>query len=396
MNTQTKIELPLLTLLLMLSFASVNAVLFTPALPDIAEFFNISADAAQQTIALFLVGYALGQLVYGPIANRFGRKHALYSGVIIQILSSLLCVFSGLIESFNLLLLGRFLLALGSGVGLNMTITLVSECYDPRTAGEKISYLLLAFAVTPGLGIALGGILNTQFGWMSCFYAGGIYGLLLLFLISRLPETLKTPNLNALKLRHLLHSYYFQFKNIRLVSSGLLIGATTSFIYIFAATAPFISIKLHGMSSEQYGFSNLLPPLGFLIGSLCSAQMAKRYQSEFIIRIGITITSIGTIVMGIAIFFNIPILFALFLPMVLMYFGNSLVPANVSALTLPSITDKANASAVLSFVNMGLATVVALNVGFLPITIWILPSLFFILCCFMMLIYHLGITQKFD
>lgn len=72
-------KLPLITLILLISFASVNAVLFTPALPDIARYFMIDDTIVQSTITWFLVGYALGQLVYGPIANRFGRKPALYS-----------------------------------------------------------------------------------------------------------------------------------------------------------------------------------------------------------------------------------------------------------------------------------------------------------------------------
>src|SRR5471032_1196013 len=107
-----KPKLPFFTLLLMISFASVNAVLFTPALPNIAHFFDISAKVAQQTITWFLVGYALGQLMYGPIANRFGRKPALYAGISLQIISSLACVFAGNIHVYWLLVLARFFLAL--------------------------------------------------------------------------------------------------------------------------------------------------------------------------------------------------------------------------------------------------------------------------------------------
>src|SRR3990167_470523 len=108
---QTTQKLPFITLLLLISFASVNAVLFTPALPNIANFFSIANDTAQQTISLFLIGYALGQLVYGPLANRYGRKPALYLGISLQIISSLLCVLAGITHQFWLLILGRFLLA---------------------------------------------------------------------------------------------------------------------------------------------------------------------------------------------------------------------------------------------------------------------------------------------
>src|ERR1700722_395130 len=121
MMLQTKSKPSFFTLLLMISFASVNAVLFAPALPDIARYFSISDNTAQQTMTWFLVGYALGQLIYSPFANRFGRKPALYIGISLQIISSLLCVLSGAIHEYWLLVLGRFFLALGAGVGLKMT-----------------------------------------------------------------------------------------------------------------------------------------------------------------------------------------------------------------------------------------------------------------------------------
>src|SRR5471030_3210138 len=110
---QNKPNLPFITLIMLISFASVNAVLFTPALPNIAHFFSITHAAAQQTITWFLIGYALGQLVYGPLANRFGRKPALYGGISLQIVSSLLCALSAAMHEYALLILGRFMLALG-------------------------------------------------------------------------------------------------------------------------------------------------------------------------------------------------------------------------------------------------------------------------------------------
>ena len=102
-------SLPFFTLLLLISFASVNAVLFTPALPEIAEYFHINADIAEHTVTFFLMGYALGQLIYGPLANRFGRKPALYLGITLQIISCFICVLSSVVDAYWLLLVGRFL-----------------------------------------------------------------------------------------------------------------------------------------------------------------------------------------------------------------------------------------------------------------------------------------------
>lgn len=388
-----QVRLSFFTLLLLISFASVNAVLFTPALPNIADFFGINDDAAQQTITWFLVGYAIGQLLYGPIANRFGRKPALYAGIILQIVSSLLCVFAGVIQEYSLLVFARFLLALGSGVGLKMTFTLVNECYEPKVASQKISYLMLAFAITPGLGVALGGVLNTYFGWTSCFYAGAIYGLALLFFVARLPETQKTLDLNALKIKHLLQGYGSQFKNIQLITGGLLMGASTCFVYIFAAVTPFIAINIFGLSSSEYGAANILPPIGLIVGSLVGAKLSTKYSLQTIVRTGILVSSFGTALMFLAIFMRLPVVFSIFLPMIIVYFGLCFIMANASTLAMNHVTDKAHGSAVMNFINMGLATLVVLSLSLFPMETFLLPTIYIVLCIASLGIFKL-VTRK--
>ncbi len=375
-------------LLLMISFASVNAVLFTPALPNIAKYFSIPDSTTQQTMTWFLIGYAVGQLIYGPLANRFGRKPALYTGVVLQIISSFICVVAGFLHLYSLLVLGRFLLALGSGVGLKMTFTLINECYEPKIASQKISYLMLAFAITPGLAIALGGILNQHYGWMSCFYASAAYGFILLLLLTRLPETQKTLQLDAFKIKNLIQGYTTQFKNSRLVAGGLLMGGSTSFVYIFAALAPFLAINLLGMSSTRYGIANILPPIGLILGSLFSARLAKQRSLKTIILTGIVITTSGTLLMMIVTAMHLLAVFSLFIPMIIIYFGISLILANASTIAMSQVNDKSQGSAIMNFINMGSTTLVVLSLGFLPMNTILLPSIFIILCIGMAVIYR--------
>lgn len=380
-------HLPFTTLLLMISFASVNAVLFSPALPDIASFFSLSDIKAQQTITWFLIGYTLGQLIYGPIANRFGRKPALYIGINLQIMSSFICILAGITHQFFLLVLGRFLLALGSGVGLKMTFTLVNESYDTKMVSKKISYLMLACAITPGLGVALGGFLNTHFGWMSCFLAGAVYGLILLLLVSRLPETLKNLHHDALKLSSLLHAYSKQFKNSQLITGGILIGTCTSFIYAFAAAAPFIAINLFGMSSIEYGIANILPPIGLILGSLIGVKLTDNYALPSIIFLGIGLTILGVTSLFIFLFFKLPILFSLFIPTILIYCGLCFIFSNASSIAMSRADDKAHASAVMNFINMGTATVTVLMMGFFTINTFLLPLVYIVLSVLMVVTY---------
>jgi MFS family permease len=372
----------------------VNAVLYTPALPDIAHFFIISSGKAQQTMTWFLIGYTLGQLLYGPIANRFGRKPALYAGISLQIISSLLCVLAGVLHSYLILVLGRFLLALGSAVGLKMTFTLVNEVYEQKVASQKLSYLIIAFAITPGIGVMLGGILTTHFGWISTFYACAVYGSILLFLVTRFQETKHQLDFEALKLSHLVSGYTSQFTNIQLIAGGLLMGSATCFVYVFAALAPFITINLMGMSAASYGAANLLPPLGMMLGSILSAQLAKKYQGGRIIRAGIIIALIGTAMMWVFIFMHLPVVIAIFVPMMFLYCGLSSIVANASAIAMGTVSDKAHGSAVMNFLNMGLATVVVLILAGFSIKVTLLPTVYTFICMLMVTLFSSVIHKE--
>ncbi len=368
------------TLLLLISFASVNAALITPALPAIAHFFNITHSAAQQTITWFLIGYAFGQLLYGPLANRFGRKPALYIGISLQIVSSLVCLLAGMIHVYWLLVAGRLFIALGASVGLKMTFTLVNEYYEPKMASQKISYLMSAFAITPGLGVALGGILNTHFGWLSCLYAGIVYGLVLFFLVTRLPETQKVLDFDALKVKHLIQGYTSQLKNTQLIIGGLLMAGATSFVYAFAAVAPFVAINLLSMNSTEYGVANILPTMGLLLGSLFSAQFVKKYSHRLGILLGIVIALCATLLMLLAVIMHQSAYFILFLPMTLSYFGLALVFSYASTIAMSHATDKAHGSAVMNFISMGSMAAIVLSLGLFSITKFLLPMGYIIIC----------------
>ncbi len=390
---QVKPTLPFFTLILMISFASVNAVLFTPALPDIASFFSLPDKVAQYTVSWFLIGYAIGQLFYGPLANRYGRKSALYIGIVLQIVASLVCVLSGVMDLYPLLVMGRFIMALGSGVGLNMTFTLVNECYEPKVACQKIAYLMLAFAITPGLGVALGGFLNAHFGWMSCFIGGAMYGLILLIFIAKLPYVEKKLDLHALRWTHLQKAYGGQLNNVPLLAGGLLMGAATCFVYVFAALAPFIAINIMGMRSEAYGIANLIPSIGLIIGSLCSAQLVKKHSLGFLIKVGLVICALGSLFMIVAMGFSFSVLISLFLPMMIIYIGLSFVLANASSIAMSLVKDKAHGSAVMSFINMGLATVVVLNLRWASTQAMLLPVVYLLICLFMIPTYYILVKK---
>ena len=178
----------LLILMLLISFASIGAVAFTPGLPMIATYFSISSQKAGFTVIWYLVGYTIGQLIYGPLANRFGSKKTLVISASIEMLGAAGCISSGYMHSFEVLVISRFIMALGAGGGLTLSFTILSKLSSVKDSARLISLLTVALAVTPGIGVFIGGMLVSGFGWTSSFYFMFVYGLVVLLLSLALPE----------------------------------------------------------------------------------------------------------------------------------------------------------------------------------------------------------------
>ncbi len=372
-------------LMLLGTFASVSAVLFTPALPQIAHILHISEAMAQLTITLYLIGYAIGNLPYGPLSNRLGRKPTLFIGIIIALIGNGMMALLPLFPSFGLLLVGRFLNALGASVGLKIAFTMIGDIYSHEKATKKISFLMLAFAMGPGLAIVLGGILTTYAGWTSNFYFLIFYSLLLLALSTQLPETCQKIDKKALQIDKILEGYGQKFKNRRLMLCACLMGCGTAVIYLFAAAAPFIGIEQLGFSPEKYGFLNFIPPLGMVIGSFFAIKLAGKQETLATMKLGISIALGVSALMFFLFVAGMVNLWTLFIPMPFLYIGEALVFANASSLALSHAQNKSNASAVMNFVNLGLSFVILSLFGLISFPAsYLIPLVFFLLTLVML------------
>ena len=366
-------------LLLLVSFASVGAVLFTPALPSIREFFHLSIGEAQFTITSYLIGYALGQLPYGPLANYYGRKKTLYMGISLSIIGSLLCALSRPLESFGLLIVARFLQALGACVGLKISFTMIGDVYSQIDATRKISHIMMAFAVIPGFAVAMGGWITKLLNWESCFYFLALFGLFVLWLLARLPETAKSLDREALKLRSIFHGYGLKFKNKRLVISGLMMGCGSAVIYVFASKAPFIGIGLIGLAPNTFGNYNLIPLVGMFLGCLLAARLAGRFSFLSLLLMGIVASLFFSFTMFVPFVLGVLNVWSLFLPMVLIYLAEALIFANISAFGLASAKNKSNGSAILNFINLSTTVVAVLFLEFIyPESALLMPLSFIV------------------
>ena len=358
----------ILVLMLLISFGSIGAVILTPALPEIAHYFMISNQVAEYTVTGYLIGYAIGQLLYGALVNRFGSCNTIVFGATLAIVGTSGCIFSYWVNSFSLLLIARFIMALGCASGLKMTFTLSHKLFTHNNSARVMGLLTMVFAITPSLGVFMGGLVTQYFNWTAPFYLMILYAIMILVFARKLPEIIITKDYNAFKLKQLFNNYIVQFKDLSIVFGGLLVGLGSCVVYVFASLSPFIAMNIMHLTPQSYGIYNCIPSIGILFGSLFSNYLGKIWSPNKSLKFGLLISIIGSLLLFLMLFVFKNKAISLFLPMIIIYFGLSFIFGNSATLALQYAKDKSNASSVMSFINMGSAFLVVTLVGLFSIS----------------------------
>ncbi|WP_119421425.1 multidrug effflux MFS transporter [Desertibaculum subflavum] len=239
-----------LTLLLgaLAAFAPMSIDMYLPSLPTLARDFATDAATVQRTLAAFMIGLALGQLAYGPLSDRIGRKPPMLAGIAVYVVTSIGCMLAPGIDG----LIGlRFLQALGACGGIVIGRAIVRDLYGPQDAARVFSMLMLVMGVAPILAPWLGAQVMGPFGWQGIFAVLALFGLLCLVAVWRLmPETRPRTHVHH---GGVLRGYGALLSDQRFMRSALVcaFGSISLFTYI-AESAP-LMIDGYGVSPQDYG-----------------------------------------------------------------------------------------------------------------------------------------------
>ncbi|MFA6076388.1 MAG: MFS transporter [Negativicutes bacterium] len=355
------------TLLMLISYATVSAVLFAPGLPDMSVFFAVSAASIQFAVVAFLVAYSVGQLFYGILSNRFGRKITIYGGLLTGVFGTALCILSGWLYSFGLLLAGRFIEALGAGVGLALTFIIINDYYLPEQAVKITAWAAIAFAISPGISSTIGGILVAHLGWQYCFWFLALYGLLIIALCVKLPETFSAGQRAPVNFTKIFADYKIAFTNKQLMAFSILVGATSAVLYVFLSVTPAIVINMLGVRPDIYGMLNLILTFGLIIGNIIVLQVAGKIKPATLIKIGVCTLSAGIIWFVACTCLGIINLLTIFSAGFIAFLGIALLYSSATTLAMANIHDKAYCAAAMSFINVGTACLSIILVSLSPV-----------------------------
>ena len=350
-------------LLSYISIASVSATIITPALPAIQVQFGLSPGAVEWMISAFLIGYVVGQLVYGPLANQFGRVKALRIGLTINLFGLVICLLALVINAYWLLIIGRLITAFGAASGLACTFMLINEWLPETQRKTAMAYAVLSFALGVGLAVMVGGIITEYWNWQGCFWFLLAHGVVMLWGTCVFSETLVTPK--PIHAMTIVRDYWQALSSPTLVIFSLVVGSCSAISYCFSAAGPQISQDVLKLTAAQYGYWNGLNIVGMLLGGLLVKQLLARLSANAVIAIGFLGVALGIgsllFIWGIESqsalwFFSTTA--SLYLFSSLLFSGGSLIASN-------ALADKASAAAMMSFVNMCFATFCVILMGYL-------------------------------
>lgn len=251
---------------------------YLPSFPALAQAFATDVEHVQLSLAAYFVGLAVGQLVYGPLADRFGRRKPLLFGVTLFSLASLACA---LAPSLEWLIAARFVQALGGCAGMVVSRAVVRDLCDPINSAKVFSQLMLVMGVAPILAPLAGGLLLSAFGWPSIFICLTLFSLICLLALAKwLPETL-AKDVPPAPLRGAIGEYKRLFANLPFLGYALTGGFAVAGMFAYIAGSPFVFIELYGVPAEHYGLLFGSNALGFILVAQLNAWLVARHGPAY-------------------------------------------------------------------------------------------------------------------
>lgn len=269
------------------AFGPLATDMYLPAFPTLAREFATDAAAVQGTLATFFVGLGIGQAIYGPISDRYGRRGPLLVGIALFVAASAVCALATSIES---LWLGRLGQSLGGCVGMVLGRAAVRDRYVGADAARFFSHLILVLGVAPIVAPTLGGQVLVHLGWRAIFWALALFGIAGFVAVwLALPETLPRERRASGGLGAALADYWGLLTDRHFLGYTLSANFVYAGMFAYIAGTPFVFIELFGVAPEHYGWLFGLNALGIVAASQLNARLVLRFLPASLLRAGLLV-----------------------------------------------------------------------------------------------------------
>jgi DHA1 family bicyclomycin/chloramphenicol resistance-like MFS transporter len=348
-------------LILAVALGPMSTDFYLPSLPSLVDYFATDVARVQLTLSVFLVGFAVGQLFYGPLSDRYGRRPVMMAGVAIFTLASVACM---LATSIEMLVAARLVQAIGASAGPVLGRAVVRDVYGREGAARMLSLIGAAMALAPLVGPVVAGYLIVAFGWQSSFLVLTFYGVLVLFgIFTALGET--NPHLGeTTSVGRMLRNYRAFLHSREWLGYVLCNSAAYAGLFAFISGSSHVFIKVLGLAPHLFGFCFSVMVAGYIGGTMLSARMVLKLGIERMVTTGVLLCAFAGLAMAGLALAGMETVWSVLVPMALFSAGVGLVMPNSMAGAIgPFPTMAGAASALLGFIQMTVSALVGIGVG---------------------------------
>ncbi|MGO2508104.1 MAG: Bcr/CflA family multidrug efflux MFS transporter [Vibrio hibernica] len=338
--------------------------MYLPAMPTIAKDFGVDNGLIQGTLTAYTAGFAIGQLLHGPLADSYGRRPVMLIGTILFAITSVVCATTTNIDA---LLYTRFAQGFVGAASAVVVQAVVRDMFNREDFSRAMSFITLVITISPLLAPMIGGHLAVWFGWRSIFAALAIVACLVLVAVFiKIPETLAPENKQPLRFKTTLKNYYKLFTNP--VSFGLIFCGAFSFagMFAFITAGSFVYIDIFGVAPESFGYLFALNVIGMVLMTSFNGRAVRKMGSHWMLRFGLSCQTIA----GIALFASWLFDWGLWgiVPSIILFVGTiSIIGSNSMGLLLNNYPAMAGtASSLAGTLRFGTGAVVSAVIAMLP------------------------------
>lgn len=347
----------LIPILAMLSaFSPIAIDMYLPGMSHMAEMFQTTPGHIQATVTAFFLGLAIGQAIYGPLIDRFGRKPVLLIGIAIYMLASFACIWVTDIETFIAL---RFLQAIGGSSGMMIGRAIVNDLYDRTETARIFSLLMMIVILAPIAAPVTGGWMLVHFGWQSIFLLmllfAGLCAVLVFFLV---PETLNPANRQPLSFSQTFATYASLLTNRRFVIPALAGALVQSCLFAYITGSEFVFTQIFRLSEQQFSLLFAVNAMGVIVGNFGNRYLLKKWPVDKILGAALLLN----VVAGAALLLLVQAqsLLLLCIPLWLMIASLGFISANAAAIAMGASGKNAGSgSGLIGVMQFGVAFVVS-------------------------------------
>ncbi len=338
--------------------------MYLPAMPTIAADFGVNHGLVQATLTTYTAGFAIGQLLHGPLSDSFGRKPVLVFGIVFFAITSIVCALSSSIESLLYLRFAQGFAGAGAAV---IVQAIVRDMFDREDFARAMSFITLVITISPLLAPMLGGHIAMWWGWRAIFaLLAVVAGFVLLAVWFKIPETLAAENKQPLRFRTTIKNYYHLLTNP--VACGLIFCGAFSFagMFAFITAGSFIYIDIYGVAPEHFGFYFAANVVGMVLMTTFNGRAVRKMGSHWMMRFGLSVLALGAIALVLSWWLE----FGLWgiVPSVVLFVGSiSIIGSNSMALLLSSYPAMAGtASSLAGTLRFGTGALISALIALMP------------------------------